>query len=176
MAKVLLDWESVEFKAEDVSGWVQFKRHASEENLNTLLSRRAVYVIRIRQPFAFAYQNGPSPVAYIGKGNAKQRITSHIATWIDELGSRIPELKLKVCFCEPKVRRLGRICEHVEADLIARFRHKFGENPLRNRQVPKIRGQHTYEQKGLAVLWCGKGTRYDWSIKPLPSSPFYRTR
>jgi hypothetical protein len=176
MAQVKLDWQFVEFPVAEVGTWKDLKSFVSDAAISTLRSRRAVYVIRIKRPFAFAYTNGVSPVAYIGKGNAQQRITSHLKTWIWEIWARIPETKIRIYFCEPRVRKLGSICEHVEADLIARFRTRFRENPLRNKQIPQIRGKHIYIQKELDVLICGKGKGYHWAITPMRSSPFLRTR
>lgn len=109
------------FGVSEVSGWVQFRKAVNIDEHPGLLSQRAVYVIRIREPFAFDYDDAFSPVAYIGKGQAQQRITSHLKSWIPQLSKRIPGLKIRIYYCEPKVCRLGTICEGVEADLIERF-------------------------------------------------------
>src|SRR5580704_6773413 len=117
MAIVQLDWDSVEFDATDVTGWVSFRRVVHLEHHKKLLSDRAVYVIRIVRPYSFSYGSRHSPVAYIGKGKAQQRLTSHLKSWIPQLSNKISDLQIKIFFCEPRVRKLGTICEHVEADL-----------------------------------------------------------
>ncbi|RZJ42031.1 MAG: hypothetical protein EON87_15500 [Brevundimonas sp.] len=63
---------------------------------------------------------------------------------------------------------------HVEADLIDRFKKKFGEIPLRNRQTPSAVTQNQYAVADQQVLYCGKGSKYHWAIRPMRSSPFFR--
>jgi hypothetical protein len=172
-AAVRLNWNHVDFVASEVSGWVQFRKAVNIDEHPGLLSQRAVYVIRIREPFAFDYEDAFSPVAYIGKGQAQQRITSHLKSWIPQLSKRIPGLKIRIYYCEPKVRRLGKICEGVEADLIERFVTRYGRRPLRNRNTPTHPGSRTYTQSELHVLHPGKGRRYHWALRPLPSCHFY---
>lgn len=174
MANVRLGWDSVAFKASDVSGWVSFKKAVSIDDHEELLSDRAVYVIRVSQPFSFQYEKGHSPVIYIGKGQAQARITAHLKSWIPLLSATIPELKVRICFSTPTIRKRGTICEHVEADLIAKFVAKYGELPLRNRNTPPQLGRHVYDPADLSVLHPGRGTRYHWAIQPLKSSQFYR--
>lgn len=174
MARVNLDWESVEFLAAKVPGWRALKREIDIDDHPGLLSDRAVYVIRISRPFAFDYGKRHSPVAYIGKGQAQARLTSHLKSWIPHLASKIPGLKIKIYFCEPRVTRLGRICEGVEADLIKQFIDTYGRRPLRNRNTPTKPGKRTYSTEQLKVLHPGKGGGFHWALKPLPSSHFYR--
>lgn len=172
-AAVSLKWEWMEFTAADVSGWVAFRKAVNLAERKGVLSQRAVYVIRICEPFAFDYNEAFSPVAYIGKGQFQKRITSHLKSWIPQLSKRIPGLKIRIYYCEPKVRRLGTICEGVEADLIKRFVTRYGRRPLRNLVTPNQDGQRTYTQSQLHVLHPGKGRRYHWALRPLPSCHFY---
>jgi len=157
MANVKLDWKSVKFAASDVSGWVSFKKCVGVNENSNLLSSKAVYVIRLVRPFAFDYNGSASPVAYIGRGHAKQRITSHLKTWISEISKRIPDVKIEIYFCEPQIQRLGKICDRVEADLLGKFNDEFGMKPLRNRNLPKKIGNHNYVKSQLGILRCGKG-------------------
>lgn len=173
-AAVRLKWEAMEFTAADVSGWVPFRKAVNLAERKGVLSQRAVYVIRICEPFAFDYDEAFSPVVYIGKGQFQQRITSHLKSWIWELAKRIPGLKIRIYYCEPRVRRLGTICEGVEADLIDRFVMHYGRRPLRNRNTPTHPGVRTYTPSELHVLHPGKGRRYHWALRPLPSCHFYR--
>lgn len=174
MALPKLKWDSVEFRASDVKGWVAFRGAVSLGSHPILLSPRAVYVIRIKRPYAFSYGEDYSPVAYIGKGQAQKRITSHLKSWIPKLAEKIPDLKVKIFFCEPRVQWHGTICEHVEADLIYIFQQTYGAIPLRNRVCPGVWGEHYYDPKDLHVLHPGKGKGFHWAIRPLPSCHFYR--
>ena len=92
MAIVRLEWDSVQFKAANVSGWVSFKTTVNLDKHKHLLSSRAVYVIRTKRPYAFSYGGKYSPVAYIGKGQAKIRITAHLKSWIPRLCKKLPDL------------------------------------------------------------------------------------
>jgi hypothetical protein len=174
MATVTLNWDHVEFDAEDVSGWVSFRRAVDIRSHKTLLSSRAVYVIRIMRPYSFDYGNKHSPVAYIGKGNAQQRITSHLKSWIPRLSSTIRGLRIRIYFCTPVVRYHGTVCEHVEADLIRRFENVYGHRPLRNLVSPTQWGKHYYTSSDLQVLHPRQGPGYHWALRPLPSSKFFR--
>ena len=173
-AHVKLEWAYIEFKGVDVSSWRALKKVVDLSKHAGLLSDRAVYVIRVRRPFSFAYDKGHSPVAYIGKGQAQKRITAHLRSWMPELAKRIPDLRIRIYYCEPKVRWHGSNCEGVEADLIAAFVETYGGRPLRNRNTPTDWYQRIYAPKELHVLHPGKGGGFHWALTPLPSSHFYR--
>lgn len=176
---VNLAWSKITIEAAKVRGWKDLKRSVGAEKLAPLLSDHAVYVIRIMRPFSFLYQTdeheGHSPVVYIGKGQFQQRITNHLKSWIPHLGKSIPGLQVEILFCEPRKRRLGTICEHVEADLLKEFYDYFGTLPLRNRRTEPLRGVHEYDRSQInAAIMPGRGKGFHWAIKPLPSSYFYR--
>lgn len=174
-AKVKLDWKSIEFCGKRVSSWKSLKEAVDLDDHPKLLSNRAVYVIRICRPFAFNYGKLYSPVMYIGKGQAQKRITSHLKTWIPHLSTKIPDLRIKIYYCEPRARRLGTICEGVEADLITKFIQHYGRRPLRNRNTPSDLHERTYRPSELHVLHPGKGKGFHWALSPLRSSHFYRS-
>lgn len=176
MAQVTLDWREVSFQASEVRNWRDFKRVVDLTIHADLLSSHAVYVIRVNRPYSFRYPKAHSPVAYIGKGHAQQRLTSHLNTWIPHLSGTIADLKLTIWYCQPVVRRLGKICGDVEADLIKRFKERYGHLPLRNRNTPNARYAHTYDaNEAERVLRPGSGKGYHWAIEPLRSSPFFRS-
>ena len=173
-ARVKLDWKAIEFAGRGVTSWRSLKKLVSLNDHPKLFSERAVYIIRVCRPFAFDYGDRYSPVAYIGKGQAQKRITSHLKTWIPHLSTKIPDLKVKIYYCEPRVRHHGTICEGVEADLIAKFIEHYGRRPLRNRNTPTDPHERIYSPAELHVLHPGKGKGYHWALSPLPSSHFYR--
>jgi hypothetical protein len=173
-AKIKLDWSYLEFRAANVTSWTSLKREVDLNEYPTLFSNRAVYVFRISRPFAFLYENGLySPVAYIGKGQAQQRIAAHVKTWVPQLSRKIPDLKIQIYFCEPRAPRVGRNCEGVEADLIQEFVAVYGKRPLRNRNTPSDKHDRSYDAHDLRVLHAMKGGGYHWGLTPLPSSHFY---
>lgn len=172
-ARVRLDWSSIEFPGGSVTSWRALKKVVSLDEHPNLFSDRAVYVIRVCRPFTFNYGGLYSPVVYIGKGQAQKRITSHLVTWIPSLSAKIIDLKIKIYYCEPRVRYHGTICEGVEADLIAKFIEHYGRRPLRNRNTPTDPHERIYSTSELHVLHPGKGKGYHWALSPLPSSGFY---
>jgi hypothetical protein len=173
-AKVKLDWHFIEFRGADVGSWRALKNAVDLNEHEGLLTDRAVYIIRVRRPFSFAYGCRHSPVAYIGKGQAQKRITSHLKSWIPKLSEKIPDLRIRIYYCEPKVRWHGTNCEGVEADLIAKFVERYGARPLRNRNTPTDDYERIYRPKELEVLHPGKGGGFHWALTPLPNSHFYR--
>lgn len=173
-ANVKLEWKSIEFPGKGIASWRSLKKAVDLDEHPVLFSDRAVYVIRVCRPFAFNYGDRYSPVAYIGKGQAQKRITSHLKTWIPHLSAKIPDLRIKIFYCEPRARRVGTICEGVEADLIANFIQHYGRRPLRNRNTPSDPHERIYSSSELHVLHPGKGKGFHWALSPLPSSHFYR--
>ena len=174
VAKMSLNWKQIEFPGDSVHNWTDLKKLCDTSELSAL--ERSVYVIRIGRPFSFQYPNGYSPVAYIGKGKAQQRITSHIKGWITNLSKRVPSLKISIWYCEPRVKYHGDNCEEIKADLMQRFTSKYGSLPLRNRQSQWNNYEYSYGEGDLKVLHPGKGSGYHWALTPLPNSHFYRLK
>lgn len=173
MANIKLSWVTHTVAAEKLTDWRSFVSDASPEIIRALQSRNAVYVIRTARPFSFAYEKAHSPVIYIGKGQAKTRLTSHLRTWLLALTEKIPSMKIEVSVCSPRAPWHGQVCEEVEADLIYLFEQQFGTVPVRNRRREYAKYPHTYERAGLAVLRPGRGRGYVWGLTPLRSSPLY---
>ena len=173
-ARVKLDWQCFDFAGKGIASWRSLKKVVDFDEHPGLFTDRAVYVIRVCRPFSFSYGNRHSPVAYIGKGQAQKRITAHLKSWIPELARKIPDLKIRIYYCEPRARYHGPVDKGVEADLIEKFEERYGSLPLRNRKHESDEYERTYAQSELHVLHPGKGTGYHWALSPLPSSHFYR--
>ena len=173
--RLALKWTIIEFRALDVSGWVDFRRIVDLENEHRgLLSSSAVYLVRMKRPFAFQYEKRPSAVAYIGEGNAKARLSAHFNSWMAVLSGEIPELKIEVCYCEPSIQRSGYICETVEADLLHEFVKLHSELPLMNRRREnKNRRGYVYDRETMNLLKLGSGKGFKYALKPLKSSGLY---
>ena len=170
-----LKWTVIEFKATAVDGWVSFKKIVDlQQKHKDLLSSYAVYIVRIKRPFAFSYKNKPSAVAYIGEGNAKNRLSSHFGSWMNLLSEEVPELRIEVCYCVPSIQKSGYICEVVEADLLNEFVKIHGELPIKNRQKEhKYRKGYVYDNLTKSLLKLGKGKGFKFALRPLKSSGLY---
>lgn len=173
-ARIKLDWQGIKFKANEVNGWRSLNKIIEDEESYGIFSERAVYVFRIRRPFSFNYEEGHSPVAYIGKGQAQRRITAHLKSWVKEIGRTAPGAEIEILFCEPRAPKVRTVCEGVEADLIAMFEERYGEIPLRNRNRPPKSLTRHYSPADLWILHPGKGPGFHWALRPLPSSEFFR--
>lgn len=62
-----------------------------------------------------------------------------------------------------------------EAYLLLDFQRQYGCAPIKNSQIENRRFDYTYmpSDQIRAAYMIGKGMRYEWSIKPMPSSPAY---
>ena len=73
------------------------------------------------------------PTIYIGEGNAAARLHSH-ANWIAELLAAVPYAEIEVRVADCVRANDTKLCQYVEADLIALFIEKYKYLPWFNRQ------------------------------------------
>lgn len=135
---------------------------------------RAVYVIRLNEPFAIKYPQGISPVIYIGEGNLKDRLSSHLNGWINNLPELIEKFYLSIGVSVPRVRNNFYAYKDVEAALIQEFSDIYGSAPLNNQQREYQKISHDYDKSDLRnPLMLGKGSKYKWAIEPMKSNVFH---
>ncbi len=111
---------------------------------------------------------------YIGEGNFKSRITSHLRNWIPDLAEVVQACGLQIGVCLPR-KRNGHIA-HREAEvaLLNQFRDLFGNAPLRNKLWEQTQNNHEYDPAQLqAALRVGRGMRYQWALEPMASNKFF---
>ena len=133
---------------------------------------QAVYVIRLKSPFAIAYPEKYSPVLYIGEGDLLARLDKHRA-WTAKLCSLGFDFPLEVAFCFPRVRNNADAYKTFEAHLLEVFSRRYGSLPLKNTINEHKAFDHEYDGVATSeVLGPGKGTKAMWAIRPLPSNPF----
>lgn len=134
-----------------------------------------VYVIRINGLFAIQYEEGVSPVVYIGEGNFKDRISSH-RKWLGNITELVDDAVFEVRICVPKKKRGDYANKDFEAVLLHKFKEIFGSAPMKNRQLEYPSVDHditSYQTSVVAPLRIGKGVRYYWAIKPLRANTHY---
>lgn len=136
--------------------------------------KQCVYVVRLKGHVAIAYGNDISPTIYIGEGNAAGRLYSH-ANWIADLLVAVPnaEIEIKVADCVRK--KDAKLCQYVEADLLATFVERYKCLPWFNRQrEKKHEGKRHYDEAVLKQFRqrIGKvqGSNYLWAIRPTPNN------
>ena len=171
----LVSWKTIDLLAAEITGWVSFKNGVDlEEEHSELLSANAVYIIRIKRPWAFSYKKKQSPVVYIGEGKAQQRISTHLRSWMKVLARELPQLKVQIIYCIPKLKGPGKTSACVEADLLHKFKEVHGELPLRNKQNElKYKRNYRYSRKTFGYLLMGKGRGFRFAISPMKSSGLY---
>ncbi|MQA40647.1 hypothetical protein [Rugamonas aquatica] len=135
---------------------------------------RSIYVIRLAGNFAISYPGGISPAVYVGQGSFNQRIEKH-KKWAVELMELVGDYHFEVCVATPRVKGQPNTYLDAEAVLLHRFRDRYGSAPLWNKKLERRRfPHHHYNQRKVDyVLYNRSGSRYQWALKPMKSSPFY---
>lgn len=136
---------------------------------------RSVYIIKANGVFAIEYPTGISPTLYIGEGSFKDRITQH-KNWLYDLDDLVGDFAFKIGICIPRVKNNLNAYLDLEAALLIAFKEEYGSAPIRNDQMETRRHenyQYLPEDEFRSAFMIGKGVRYKWAIKPMPSSDFY---
>jgi hypothetical protein len=131
---------------------------------------QCVYVVRLKGDVAIDYRDDFSPVIYIGEGNAATRLHNH-ANWIAELLVAVPNAEIEVRVADCVRKNDTKLCQYVEADLIALFNAKYRCLPWFNKQrETKHEGKRNYNEEVLKEFSqrIGKvqGSNYIWAIRP----------
>jgi hypothetical protein len=141
---------------------------------------RCVYVIRMTGRFLVAYETGNSPVLYVGRGNAKQRLASHLGRWLHYVDTFGTGTKVEIRVLVPARRNRSNYFKNVEADLISKFEKRHDSLPFFNRRIEKkFSGKVKYsvtQEKNLGrLVGIGSGKRPHWAIKPTPANRDFST-
>lgn len=134
---------------------------------------RCVYVIRTDGVFAIEYPYKPSPVIYIGEGNFQQRLGKH-KYWLGDLEELVRDYSFRIGVAIPRVRNNVEAYKDYEAALIQRFRDIHGSAPMANSHMEYRRSDYVYSEEVMReALLIGKGVRFKWAIKPMPSAALH---
>jgi hypothetical protein len=147
-----------------------------EMNLVSDDLKTLVYVIVADGQFAISYPKRPSPTLYIGSGDLKRRFTSHL-NWLNEMTELAHDNRFSIAICQPQTRDREPVHRQFEAELLHQFKELCGCIPIRNQRLERCFGNFHFEPKSEVQkpLIIGRGRRYRWEIKPLPSSRYYRS-
>lgn len=174
MTHVALGWQRIKWMPED--SWSR-KTLPELESVGITLGdlKRSVYVIRLDGEYCIDYPNSPSPTVYVGEGNFHQRITKH-REWVSELKDLVNDFTFEVCIALPRVRNSTIAYKDAEAAILARFGERYGSAPLWNKQFEtRCCPHYEYSPKSINdVIGMRSGSRYEWALRPLSSSPFYQ--
>ena len=172
---VPLSWEVIDWHPSDNWTKVTYPRLV-EAGIDIDRIKKCVYVIRLNGDYAIDYPDGESPVVYIGEGNFNSRIKLH-RKWAANLKELVGEYLFQVCVATPRVQNCDKAYRDCEAVLLDRFSEKFGSAPLWNKQFEsRLHDNHSYSVKSLDYALCKRsGAKYKWAIRPMRSSPFFRS-
>lgn len=135
---------------------------------------RSVYVIRLNGEYCIDYPKGTSPTLYVGEGNFHHRIIKH-KDWVKELKELVGKFSFQVCIAVPRVKNSIVAYRDAEAAILQRFGKRFGSAPLWNKQFEtRCCPNYEYSDKSINdVINKRSGSRYQWALRPMNSSPFY---
>lgn len=143
-----------------------------EHHPKKFLSRvsQGVYVVSFSENIYVQYKKSNSKIIYIGKGQIRNRIRSHLNNWITFISESLQDMRIDISFAEIRVKKAERAFEEVESDLLETFMQRFGEYPLLN----KISGRshhknHEYQNASLNLL-RSQNSKKGWAIRPMPNN------
>lgn len=140
--------------------------------------KSSVYIVRMAGSFIIDYENCPSPVVYIGRGDSVSRLASHLKNWASDVFKWGSDTKIEIRLLRPSRKNREDYFKNVEADLIRWFSEKTGMLPLINARFETSWEGHvdygpSQEKLLLQSLGIGKGVRHKWAIRPMPSNKVY---
>jgi hypothetical protein len=152
------------FRASKMPSWWAFKT-AFDYNEERDLSDDVVYLIRTRRPYTIRYKKGCSSTIYIGIGNFKNRISSHLSSWIYPFSEYFTDMDVEIVAIEPRVRNNYYAFKEVEGDFISFFEDRYRELPSGNiRRERDSNGKHLYIGDFGSALGMGRGPGYRQDI------------
>jgi len=170
---------------EDVWDWIESKVRNKilkdlddiwEESTSSQLSavKQGVYIITIDDNLSIDYDNEPSKVLYIGRGQLRSRINSHLKYWLKHLSDSLQDISIRFWMTEIKVKGNKTAYKEVETDLLWHFHEKFGVFPLQNTKSGDSHEKyHDYCKDWNLPLRNPTNINQGWSIKPLEGNPWY---
>jgi hypothetical protein len=173
MVHVALNWIRLNWMPDD--SWTEKTLpELQKKGVKLADLKRSVYVIRLNGEYCIDYPTGTSPTLYVGEGNFRSRIRKH-KEWTDELTDLVGKFSFQVCIAIPRVKKNEFAYQDAEAAILDAFGLRYGSAPLWNKQFEKRRCHHyNYAPKSISdVIGKRSGSRYEWALRPMTSSPFY---
>lgn len=139
--------------------------------------QQSVYSIRLVGDVAIAYPGGFSPVAYVGEGNAFNRLYQHTG-WLVPLLISVPQLSVQIRIIEVARKNNVELYKSIEADLLRWFSDRLGALPWFNRQWERSKeAVYSYQAEARKelkkMIEVGSGRKYLWAIRPTENNEQY---
>ncbi len=147
-----------------------------EDGANRFLKvKRGVYVITLAQNISIDYSGHPSQVIYIGRGNLRSRISSHLRNWIRYFSESLQDISFNIWLTEIRVKGSPNAFKDLEYDLLDEFFNRYGELPIQNTKYGDNFGrEHEYNMEWRAPLNNPRNIHNGWTIKPLRNNPWFK--
>ena len=136
--------------------------------------KQGVYVITLANNLSIDYYGMPSQVIYIGRGQLRSRISSHLQDWIHDFTYSLQDISFEIWMTEVKVPGSKNAFKEVEADLLAYFYERYESYPIQNSKSGDVHEKrHDYNNEWNNPLRNPKDIQSGWSIKPLAQNPWF---
>ncbi len=153
---IVLDYEAAKAVGED-----RFLRHLRKQMGDAIKAqgvtgtamKRSVYVVRLKGAFLIAYPGKPSPVIYIGRGDAPLRLASHLKRWMRHVHNFGSDTTVEIKIVLPL--RQGRLdyFKYVEGTLISEHESIYGAIPLFNARRELSYGDTVSARLGRCMIF-----------------------
>ncbi|HIF5802244.1 TPA: hypothetical protein ACX3E3_004084 [Vibrio parahaemolyticus] len=135
---------------------------------------QGIYVITLGDNLSIDYNNMPSKVIYIGRGQIRSRINNHLKFWLKNFSDSLQDISIHIWMTEIKVKGNRDVYKDVETDLLWHFYDKFDTYPIQNAKSGDYHEkEHEYSQDWNLPLRNPSNITQGWSIKPLRNNPWY---
>jgi hypothetical protein len=140
-------------------------------SLSSSLSQveNGIYVLCLDGGLCVHYDRGNSRVVYIGKGNIRKRIKSHLDRKLLGFFLQIPGIKFRFYMTEPKKTGPGghEYFHDFEHDLLKAFSERYAGWPMFNKNAGR-QHSHQHEHKASWKLPLNNvKANYVWSLSPV---------
>lgn len=144
-----------------------FDKAWERKHQNLLKSEKeCLYVISLDGGMAIDYAGDLSPILYIGRGNARNRLRSHLKEWLITLSNELEDVTLTFYLSRHKYYK------EAEALLLEAYFERYSILPLWNDNWGNSsNAKYTLSDDSLKPI-LSKNKRYKWSLHPLSSSKF----
>jgi hypothetical protein len=137
-----------------------------------------VYVIALDGGLCVSYggvgSGKNSPVLYIGRGQIASRIKMHLSQWMYDFAASLQNASFKIYMTEVRGKGRSDYFQNLESDLIVKFREKFGDKPLINKNEGWThQREHEYSENWKLPI-DRRGRRFLWAVQPLPANEWFK--
>jgi len=137
--------------------------------------RQGLYVITFADNLCINYRDDFSQVIYIGRGNVRSRIRSHLKNWVLNFSESLQDIRF--CFWMAEVRTRGgrKAFKEAEGDFLNYFFERTGSYPILN----KISGSahqkdHKYSRGSFVPFQKSRGLSSGWALSPMGDNDWFK--